>query len=265
MSASDLPVVAPRIGQHLARGDWLWLLLDYDGTLADFAPTPDHVDPDPVVIRLVEALARRPRIQVAVISGRRLSHVRKLIPVSGVHLAGTYGLEIQTAGGDRIELLDFAETRHVLDALKPRLQALLSVRSGFYLEDKGWALAIHARFAEGDEAHEVLSRAEKLMKDAAPMNEFRLLGGRKFLEICPRIASKGRTVTYLLDMEPGLKALPVYIGDDDKDEEAFEVIRSRGGLAILVANHPRPTHAIYRLDSPEEVHRLIVAILVHLC
>ena len=69
--------------QRLARTERLWLFLDYDGTLADFAPTPDHVLPDPELVDLLATLARHPRIRIAVVSGRRLSHVQKLVPVPG--------------------------------------------------------------------------------------------------------------------------------------------------------------------------------------
>jgi len=50
------------------------------------------------------------------------------------------------------------------------------------------------------------------------------LGGHKFLEIGPTLAHKGRTVDYLLDRYPWPGALPIYLGDDDKDEKAFGVI-----------------------------------------
>ena len=82
--------------ERLAQAERLWLFLDYDGTLADFAPTPEHVNPDPELVDLIERLARHPRFRVAVVSGRRLSHVQKLVPVPGVLLAGTYGIELQT-------------------------------------------------------------------------------------------------------------------------------------------------------------------------
>jgi trehalose-phosphatase len=80
---------------------------------------------------------------------------------------------------------------------------------------------------------------------------FRLLGGHKFLEIGPRLAHKGRTVDCLLDRYPWPEALSLYLGDDDKDEEAFGVIKARGGIAILVSPEPRNTKADCRLESPQ--------------
>jgi trehalose 6-phosphate phosphatase len=231
----------------------LWLFLDYDGTLADFAPTPEHVNPDPELIDLLERLERDARFRVAVISGRRLSHVQKLVPVPGVLLAGTYGIELQNPEGERIDRLDYDRLRPMLDALKPRWAALIAGRHGFFLEDKGWALALHARFAAEDEANQVLASARRLADVALEQSAqglFRLLGGHKFLEIGPHLAHKGLAVAHLLQEYPWPGAVPLYLGDDDKDEEAFGVIKAHGGIAVVVAEESRETDADLRLASP---------------
>jgi trehalose-phosphatase len=86
-----------------------------------------------------------------------------------------------------------------------------------------------------------------------------VLGGHKFLEIGPALAHKGRTVAYLIDRYPWPDALPLYVGDDDKDEEAFEVIQARGGVAIKVCESPCQTRADGRLESPRDVRRWLRA------
>jgi trehalose-phosphatase len=251
------------ITELLAHATRLWLFLDYDGTLADFAPTPEHVDPDPEIIELLTKLARYPRIRLAVISGRRLSDVRTLLPVPGVLLAGTYGVELLTPEGKQVNRVEYSAIRPALDDLKPRWERLITGREGFFLEDKNWALALHARFAQDDEAEQVLATARRMATEAAPSGAFRLLGGFKFLEIGPGLAHKGHTVEYMLDRYPWPSALPLYVGDDDKDEEAFGVIKSRGGMAILVAPEPRNTRADCRLESPQAVRRWLEALFTH--
>lgn len=244
-----------RINGRLAQAERLWLFLDYDGTLADFAPTPEHVNPDPELIELLTRLAEDPRIRVAVISGRQLSHVKALVPVPGVLLAGTYGIELRTPEGERIKRVGYADIRPVLDTLKPRWWRLITGREGFFLEDKDWTLALHARFADDDEAERVLAAARRMAAEAASSELLRVLGGHKFLEIGPRLAHKGQTVNYLLDHYPWPGALPLYLGDDGKDEEAFGAIKARGGMAALVASEPRDTQADCRLESPQAVRR----------
>jgi len=243
-----------QINERLAQAERLWLLLDYDGTLADFAPTPDHVNLDLEIVDLLTRLARHPLIRVAVISGRRLDHVAALVPVPGILLAGTYGVELQTPEGERINRVEYNVVRPVLDAIKPRWLHLIGERRGFFLEDKGWALALHARFADDAEAEEVLDTAYRMATEVAPSRQlFRLLGGHKFLEVGPRLAHKGQTVDYLLNRYGRPGALPLYLGDDDKDEEAFGAIKARGGIAIMVAAEPRKTRADCRLESPQAV------------
>jgi trehalose 6-phosphate phosphatase len=241
------------IRQHLSAGSSIWLFLDYDGTLSDFAPNPDVIESKPVVVELIRHLSQHPQLRVSVISGRRLEHVKKLVPLSGILLAGSYGIEICTQEGEEIYRADFGIIRPVLDWIKPRWDALINGKEGFYLEDKGWSLAIHARFADIDQALRVLSFAREFTNEIDHKEHFRVLGGHKFLEIGPITAHKGETVRYLLDRYPYHRALPVYIGDDDKDEEAFEVVLAAGGYAIQVASEERSTLASGRLQNPDAV------------
>jgi len=254
--------------ERLAQVSRLRLFLDYDGTLADFAPTPEYVCPDPDLIGLIARLAQHPRFRVAVVSGRRLSHVQKLIPVPGVLLAGTYGIELQTPEGTRIDRLNYDRLRPTLERLKPQWKALIAGREGFFLEDKGWALALHARFSGEDEADQVLADARRLAANLTGGDDgrqFRLLGGHKFLELGPQLAHKGLTVAYLLDRYPWPGALPIYLGDDDKDEEAFGVIQAHGGTAIVVAAQARKTGADLRLESPEATRLWLETLLDASC
>lgn len=233
----------------------LWLFLDYDGTLADFAPTPEVIETNPRVISILERLANKPSLRVAVLSGRRLGHVRLLLPITGIFLAGTYGIELSTPADEMIQRVEYAEVRPVLEAIKPQWEQILRGHSHFFLEDKGWTLALHAHFAADDEAERVLAQARQVIDRASPDSRFRILGGHKFLEIAPRLASKKETVTYLLHQYPLPEARLLYIGDDDKDEEAFPVIHEQQGIAIKVrqpSQAGRPTEADFFFDSPDE-------------
>ncbi|NLG72886.1 MAG: trehalose-phosphatase [Chloroflexi bacterium] len=246
---------------RLQDAERIRLFLDYDGTLAEFAPTPDDILPDEALIDLLRRLSKDPRIRVAVVSGRRLSHIIQLIPLEGILLAGTYGIEMQLPEGRQVEQARYDEIRPLLEEIKPQWKALLEGREGFYLEDKGWSLGIHAGRAADDEASEVLEQAVNILEDQ-PLDEYRILGGNKFLEIGPKLANKGETVRYLVDSFPWPGAELVFIGDDDKDEDAFAVIHERGGTAILVSREPRPTEADYRLGSPAEVRQWLEGLLV---
>ena len=229
--------------------DHIWLLLDYDGTLADFAPTPDDVIPDPELIALIKKLVNHPKLSLAIISGRRLAHIEKLVPLSGIWLAGSYGLEMRAPHGEHLHRANYGSLRPQLEALKPEWANLIDGQDGFYLEDKGWSLALHARFAEDCLASRILAHARTLAEQTCSELKFQLLGGHKFLEIAPKQADKGNTVTYLLQQK---KALPIYLGDDDKDERAFLVVQANGGLAGCVCNPARSSQADFQLTSPQD-------------
>lgn len=253
------------VRERIEEASRLRLFLDYDGTLAEFAPTPDHVEPDPEIITLLSELARQPGILVTVVSGRRLEHVEKLLPVPEVLLAGTYGVELLLPSRESVDRVPYDDLRPVLEELKPQWEALIAEQDGFFLEDKDWALALHARYADDSVAERALEEARELayasIEEAPDPEMFRVLGGHKFLEIGPALAHKGRTVEHLLERYPFPGALLLYIGDDDKDEEAFGVIQSHGGLAIRVCKEPCETQADGRLASPREVRQWLVMVV----
>ena len=135
------------------------------------------------------------------------------------------------------------------------LELILGSRNGFYLEDKGWTLAIHARFAAENEFNEVIAQARDTLDTKMLAGRFRILEGHRFLEIAPLLASKKETVSYILLHNPLPNARVLYIGDDDKDEEAFPLIHTQHGVAIKVfqpSQTSRPTEADFFFRSPTE-------------
>lgn len=231
----------------------IWLFLDYDGTLANFSPNPDVIQPDDELIDLLSRLTDHPHLHTAIVSGRRLGHIQALVPIKGIWLAGTYGIEMRTPDGCRLDMLPYDTVRPIIEQIKPDWQVLLQDNQNFYLEDKGWSLAIHGRFAPEKEAEKILAKARQIANKHMVQNMLHLLGGNKFLEVCPIIAAKTKAIEYIMKNEPVPGSIPVYIGDDDKDELAFSTILEHGGIPIVVASEERTTQAGYRLASPQHV------------
>jgi trehalose 6-phosphate phosphatase len=239
--------------ENIKQATYLWLFLDYDGTLADFAPTPDDVFPNTELIELITDLSQHPQFRTAIVSGRRLKHIQTLLPVEGIWLAGTYGIEIQSPKGELIHQASFEEIRPTIKTIKKIWEDILNKQTGFYLEDKGWSLAIHAKDASNSEALEILTTARNKAINDIECSTFRILGGDRFLEIAPNEANKANAVNYLLGRYQRTGSYSIYIGDDDKDEEAFRVIKNNGGTAILVSTESRKSLADFRIDNPQSV------------
>ena len=250
----------------LENHDQLVLFLDYDGTLADFSEHPDIVEPNCEVVELIKALVNCENITPTIISGRRLSHLQKLVPLDNIILAGTYGLEIQLPDKKIFHPLQYKVIRSQLENLKPEWQTLIDKKTSFFLEDKGWTLAIHARFAEDQIADEILTSAEKIARKKLDLSKFKVKAGHKFLEASPQEANKGHCVKYLMNLIPIEGKVLIYMGDDDKDEEAFQVVQSHGGFAIRVCsnviNNPIED---WRLDDPKAARRWLWGLHNHHC
>jgi trehalose-phosphatase len=236
----------------------LWLFLDYDGTLADFEPTPATIRPDPTLAALLESLVRLPGLRLASVSGRRLADLRVLLPVPGMWLAGTYGAEWWMPDGTLVKHLDKDDKdniRPTLDVIKSEWETLIAPEPRFYLEDKGVSLALHGKQVEDHQALTTLTAARRVI-ESLPRPGLRILGGEKFLEAAPAGIDKGRAVQYLLETAaPWPGADLAYVGDDDKDEVAFATVRNLGGANILVSKTEHPTKADYLLETPQHTRQ----------
>ncbi|MFZ2097651.1 MAG: trehalose-phosphatase [Anaerolineales bacterium] len=242
------------LNQWVRKADRLWLLVDYDGTLKEFTRTPDILKPDPKLIDLIQRLVQKSNIRLAIITGRRLKDIQTLLPIEGIFFAATYGVEVQTPQGDQIQRVDFASVRPFFDHLKPQWQEIMYGHKGFYLEDKGWALAVHARFASKKETNGVFSAIKQTLNDELTTNDYQLSEDKKFLEISPAKANKAKTVSFLLSRFPFPGASLLYMGDDVNDAEAFKIIQTSGGVALAVAQYfgrVRASGGDFVLKSPK--------------
>ncbi|XP_042018906.1 probable trehalose-phosphate phosphatase H isoform X1 [Salvia splendens] len=126
---------------------------------------------------------------------------------------------------------------------------------GAKVENNRFCLSVHYRCVEEKKWVELADQVKLVIKD---YSQLRLNHGRKVFEIRPTIKwDKGNAVEFLLESlgySESSDVLPIYIGDDRTDEDAFRVLRERGqGLGILVSKAPKETNASYTLQEPTEV------------
>jgi trehalose 6-phosphate phosphatase len=193
-------------------------------------------------------------VPVAILSGRDLDDLRGRVLVDGIVYAGSHGFDIAGAGRLRREL--GAAYLSVLDEAETELREALDEIPGAQLERKHFSVAAHYRNVNQQDAFRVALAMDAV---AARHRELRRIDGKKVYELLPDIDwNKGRAVLWLLETlgaERG-NALPIYIGDDRTDEDAFSVFNKRG-VGILVSEQPQVTAASYSLNNPEEVERFL--------
>ncbi len=227
------------------------LLSDLDGTLSPLAPTPGDVGPDPnrrsLLGRLHAALGGR----LAIISGRALEDIDRILERQVVAVAGVHGLVRRTAAGDVIA----APSPPRLAAAGNDLRAFAAVQPGLLIEDKGLAIALHYRAEPGlaDIARDAASRL-------AEAHGLSLQHGDHVVELRAAGAHKGDAVAAFMAEPPFAGAAPIYLGDDLTDEHAFRAVHALGGQAVIVGPR-RPTSAAYALPDVPAVTAWLMSAL----
>lgn len=236
-----------------AKADWAFFL-DVDGTLFDIAPTPNDVRMDKVLAKLLDRLYYACGGAVAVVSGRGLSDLDRLLGSLPMPRAGQHGLERRDANG-RLWLKSVPP--EVKQRLKEALAPELERYPGLMLEDKGFTLALHYRQAPtlASYAHRLMTRLVAAEGDAG----LRLQAGKRVVEVTLANVDKGTAVSQYLAEAPFRGRTPVFVGDDANDEHAFAVLNELGGITIKVGR--AASLARYRLPDVAAVRSWLAAAL----
>lgn len=212
-------------------GPGLCLLLDVDGTLLDIAPRPEAVEVPAGLPAALEAVRARLEGALALVSGRPIGELDRILAPFRSAAAGVHGGELRRR-------LDGPIERQPVPAALARVRALLAATAlpeGVLVEDKGTAVAIHWRTAP-EPPHALLDRLEALVAEARGRLEGIL--GKAVLELRGAGLDKGRAVAALLSAPPFAGRLPVFVGDDRTDEDAFLEVERLGGRALPVGPTP---------------------------
>ena len=260
--------VWPEVAQRLRDAGHILLLIDYDGTLTSIVDRPELANLPEDTRQLLQALARQPRFTLGVISGRALADLKNKVSVGGIIYAGNHGLEIEGSGvGFTNPLAE--EIRPVIRTMCQLLGQALRTIKGAIVEDKGLTLSVHYRLVEEDKIEEVKSIFERIVSGAKASGEIRITSGKKVYEIRPAASwDKGKAIKLLMKRygKGGRKSrlLPIYLGDDLTDEDAFKVIGKYGnGISVFVGDDKQDTVARYFLKSPAEVAKFLGLLLEH--
>jgi trehalose 6-phosphate phosphatase len=232
----------PKLPDDLTR---LAILLDVDGTLLNFAPTPREVFVPPELRDTLARLRDGTEGAVAFVSGRPLSELDLLFAPLQLPAVGGHGAEIRIRSDESASAIWIPP----LDPkIKRRFASIAEAGPGIVVEDKGYSLALHFRLAPNKE-NLVCELAAKICAELPPAS-VELLPGKLMLEIKQVGFNKMTGVRELMASSPFSGRRPIFIGDDVTDLAVFAAIREYNGIGISVGNDVPGTYAF---EQPSDV------------
>lgn len=230
------------------------LMLDFDGTLAPIVENPEKARMPPSTRKALHACALT--MPVVIISGRALSDLRRRASVPGVWYAGNHGMEWYF--GDKARRIALSrDIRAALGRAARALRATAARYRGARVENKELTLSLHFRaVSPANRAHLRLAVA-RVMKPLAKEGIAYSEGQEYVFNIRPREGlDKGGIARFALAHIKG-KRTPIFIGDDDTDEDAFRALRS--GITVRVGKNAKSA-ARYYVSRRAQVDAVMVAL-----
>lgn len=247
----------PVLRQALA-GRRAAVFLDYDGTLTPIVARPELAvlsEPSRAVVR---ELARH--LPLAIISGRDRADVERLVGITGLTYAGSHGFDIFAPALGHFAPDLVGDAGPLLDQAEAMLRQALAGLDGALIERKRFTIAVHDRLVAPPEVPRVEAAAQAVCR-ALPA--LAIKPGKRVFELHPAVDwHKGKAVLWLLG-RLGLdraEVVPLFIGDDVTDEDAFQALQTRGvGIVAAdpAADPGRTSFAAARVDGPDQVIALL--------
>jgi trehalose-phosphatase len=242
------------IQARIRRARNLFLFVDYDGTLTPIVSRPELALCPSEVKRHLGKLRDLPGVSLAIISGRSIEDVREKVGVSGITYVGNHGLEIENPAGRHKKILVPARKRE-LKRITQNLQNSMKEIPGILFEEKGPILSVHYRNVPQkffDPIPQVLKKELQQWK-----GRWKMASGKMVFEIRPDIDfHKGEAVREILKPFRSLRLLPIYLGDDQTDEDAFRVLKGQG-VSVFIGPSGFSSEADFFLRNPDEVQEFL--------
>ncbi len=233
----------------------LVLFLDYDGTLTPLRGHPSEALLSPEMRKALERCAERDDTEVAIVSGRSIGDIQKIVGHPELIYAGNHGLEIEGPGVEHFRHDDLVHYRERAESLVEQLSEV--EERGAWTEAKGPTLTFHVRAVPEKLRPEILDRARRIMAGAG----YQPRDAHAALEARPPIGwDKGRAVLHILRDRFGPswseKVRVIYVGDDETDEDAFRFLAGLS-LTFRVGSAETLTAATRRLPNVAAVRALL--------
>lgn len=239
------------IQNRIGQAQKLSLFLDYDGTLTPIVSRPELALCPPEVKLLLEKLRDLPNVDLAIISGRALEDVWEKVGVPGIIYVGNYGLSLRNPIGVHKKKLSNSRQKEFGQIGLEAKESLGKIQ-GILFEDKGLILAVHYRNVPQEDVNQIQKALQEITEKWK--DRWQIHHGKMVFEIQPRVDfNKGKAVQDILKGIPPQGLLPITLGDDSADEDAFRAIGKKGISVYVGEPIETPSEAEFYLKDPREV------------
>ncbi|XP_055380660.1 uncharacterized protein LOC129611506 [Condylostylus longicornis] len=243
--------------KYIGYNHKLALLLDYDGTLAPIAPHPDLAILSPETRNILFKLSNHSDLYVAIISGRNVDNVKKMVGIDKITYAGNHGLEILHPDGSKFVHPMPIEWEEKVSELSKALQDAVC-HDGAWVENKGAILTFHYRETSPELRSHLVEQARILISKSG----FKPVEAHCALEARPPVQwNKGRASIYILRTAFGVdwteRIKIIYVGDDLTDEDAMVSLKGMARTFRVTSSDIVQTAADHRLPSTDSVYTML--------
>ena len=232
----------------VSREKPLALFLDIDGTMVEFAATPDEVIVPPTLPSTLVRLNAEAKGALAIVTGRPIPSADRLFAPTQFTMAGLHGGEFRFDGMHEVLAGTAAP-----DCWKNEAKALAAANPGVNYEEKRFGFSVHYR--EAPDMGPMLTEAigQMMMRDNPG---FHMMQASMAIEVRPDGIDKGSAILRLMQLPEFAGRHPVFFGDDTTDEDGFRVLQQIGGTPVVVGKR-RPPEVRYTVSDPAAMRALL--------
>jgi len=245
-----------KIIKRVAQAPRVFFFLDYDGTLTPIVSKPEKARLKKAMRSTLLSLSSFPGVKIAVVSGRSLSDLQNMMgSIPEIIYVGNHGLEMKG--------MDFFwshpavnQASRIMERIWNELEKSLHPVKGMLLENKTLGISLHYRLVAEGKVADLHRDFQEIITPWVQLGVVSVHNGKKVWEIRAkaRLWNKGHVVRRLLQKYKRQGSfLPVFMGDDQTDEDAFKAFQN-SGITVKVTENPRARSAAkYYIHSSDEV------------
>jgi trehalose 6-phosphate synthase/phosphatase len=238
---------------------YVFLFLDYDGTLVGFKDDPDQAVPPDRIKKLLSKLSLNDNLIVTIVSGRtvdKLLEFFKDIDTGRLNWIGVHGAQYKyRRSGIRLS----PEAKKAVPLIRNLISELTNMTGNIpciFIEDKKISMSLHYRKCGRSELSKI-SGLINIIEDFVKDKPLDYLNMKKVIEVKHKKINKGNSIgTIKSKYKNHIPSINICIGDDMTDKYLFD--SNDNGINIKVgADNIEGLETEYYLRNVDEVYSFL--------